>query len=263
MNPKPRRPSLLNLFTIMTRNEAIDLMLCRAHPLPPEDDPVWEQLALYLEENPELADWYAQGTSAEQGLKSTLNGLQTNETPKALPKPIVASTSRRNLLRMAASVTLLGGGAAAWLARPVAYRHAGKAADYAAFCEDMCLYADRLLKLDHKGEKISEMRSWLAAHPAPNPQKLPSAVDARPAKGCKVVTWGELSVGLICFRKEDNTLVHIFTLPSSALSKVPALAEMAKPQVIDGREVVGWPDDKVINILVPAKRGTTTKELLA
>jgi hypothetical protein len=247
----------------MTRNEAIELMLCRVHPLPPEDDPVWEQLALYLEANPDLADWYAQGTAAEQELKSALSGLPTIETPKALPIPAVVSTSRRHVLRIAASVTLLGGAAAAWLARPVAYRHAGGAADYAAFCEDMCIYADRLLKLDHEDEQIHELRGWLSAHPAPSPEKLPPAVEGRPAKGCKVVPWGERAVGLICFHKEDGHLVHIFSLPSSVLNSVPTLADMVKPRLFDGREVVGWPDDKVINILVPAERGTSTKELLA
>jgi hypothetical protein len=236
-------------------------MLCKVHPLPAEEDPVWEQLAVYLEENADLSEWYAEGTAAEQKLKSILQEISPLETPKTLPKPVVASTSRRNLLRMAASVTLLGSGAA-WLARPIAYRHTGKTASYAAFCEDMCIFADRLLKLDHKREQINDLRGWLAAHLAPNPEKLPPAVDGRTAKGCKVVPWGEHTVGLICFHKADDTLVHIFSLPSSALSSLPTPTEMTKPQVIDGREVVGWTDNKVVNILVPAKRGTSTKELL-
>jgi hypothetical protein len=248
----------------MTRNEAIDLLLCRTSPLPAETDPVWEELVVYLEEHPDLAEWFSKGTSAEQHLHAAIQGVELSEQPKALPKPSRAPiTSRRSMLRIAASFAVLGSGAAAWLGRPIGYHHADGAADYAAFCEDMCVFADRLLRLDHQSRKMPELNQWLAERSMKVPESLPGIIPQQVTKGCKVVNWGSNKVSLICFTKPDASVVHIFTLPKSALSGQPSADEMARPRMVDGREIVGWADADVVNILLPAKRGTSTKELLA
>jgi hypothetical protein len=249
---------------MMTREYALDLMLCRVQPLPPEDHADWEELALYLEEHPELATWFDSASPADAALSQALQEIDTPPAPTKLPaNPAAASSSRRGFLKAAAAVTLLGGGATSWLMRPVAYRHSMAAASYADFCEDMCIFASRLMKLDHKGTSLPPLRSWLSEHSLPQPSQLPTSVASRTMKGCKEVPWGARKVGLICFMKEDGSVVHVFSVRRDVLQSVPDATAMAQATVYAGREVVGWADQENVSVLVPSKVGTSTRELLA
>jgi hypothetical protein len=245
----------------MTRQQAIDLLLSRAQPLPAETDPIWEELADYLEEHPDLAEWFSQGSRAEVELRAVLQTVGKDSKPP-VSRPVVVA-SRRTWLRAAASIALVGTGVGAWLARPVGYRHATAAAHYADFCEDMGVFADRLLKLDHKANQLPELSAWLAERALPGPEQLPAQVAQGSLVGCKAVRWGQRDVGLVCFRKQDGSVVHIFTLQKSALSSEASAQELATARNVDGREIVGWQHGQVVSILVPAKRGVTTRELLS
>ena len=245
----------------MNHERAIALLLATASPLPPEDHPEWEELATHLEVHPELNDWFARMTSADASLEQAIQGLSTQVvlTSGKTAQPF----SRRRWLKAAAAVVVAGAGGAGWLARPIAYRHRGAEVSYADFCEDMCVYATRLLSLDHKHSEYVQLRAWMHDHGAPVPQgSLPSAIATRMTKGCKRVDWGQRKVGLICFSKEDGKLVHIFSMQVTDLAAVPSKDTMLQPALYEGREVVGWIMGDTINVLVPAKVGTTTAELL-
>lgn len=246
----------------MNREYAIALLLRTADPLPAEDHPDWEALAQYLEQDPALDAWFAQSTEADTALHLTLGGITAPET-KMQARPTTSAMNRRSWMKAAATFTVLSGGAAAWLLRPIGYAHTGMSVSYLNYCEDMCLYATRLLKLDHKGTDLAELQQWMLGQNAPVPGELPQRVISSVAKGCKSVAWGSRSVGLICFMRSNGELVHIFSLPAAALAEFPDAAEMKQPRSYLGREVVGWKTGGVVNILVAAKPGTPTADLLA
>jgi hypothetical protein len=249
----------------MTRERAISLMLATADPLPPETHPDWTALVEMLEKDPQLDAWFTQMTPADTALQKAMSELHTEvKTPEVIKRSELLTSRRVWLQRAAAAALVAGGGGAAWLTRPVAYEHLGTSVSYEDFCSDMCVYAARLLKLEHKGSSIAQLQQWMTEKTAPTPLgRMPPAVAARMAKGCKRVPWGSREVGLICFSKEDGRIVHIFSLPAQQLAAQPSAEALRRAQNFGGREVVGWVAEGVVNILVSAKPGTSTAELLS
>lgn len=245
----------------MNHERAIALLLATANPLPAEDHPEWEDLAAHLEAHPELNEWFTRMTPADASLEQAIQGLNTQVTLRqATP---VKSMPRRQWLRAAAAAAVVSVGGASWLARPIGFRHREGEVSYQDFCEDMCVYASRLLSLDHKHPEYAHLLTWMSDHGAPVPNgSLPASIATRMMKGCKQVTWGQRKAGLICFAKEDGSVVHIFSTPLASLADVPSADTMLRPTQYDGREVVGWIMGNTINALVPARAGTTTAELL-
>lgn len=247
----------------MTKERAIQLALGTANPLPPETDPEWTEFAEFLEVQPELDAWFANLSPADAALADALQRLDP-PTPQAatfLPTPVQAPMTRRRWLAAAACATL-SAASAAWLLRPPAYRHAKRPASYAGFCEDMCIFAASMFRLDHKAPQFDALAQWLTQRATPAPGSYPAAVTQRMAKGCKTVSWGDRAVGLICFARADGALVHIFSIPETALAALPSAEEIRTLKSFGGRDVAGWSAKGTVSILVSGKPGTPIADLL-
>lgn len=254
----------------MNRERAISLLNYTASPLPAEDDPEWEELVAFLEADPSLQAWFTSQSPADALLEDVLAKLPETRTTappaKVITPPTNVWTRRRWLVASAAGVAATLGGGAWVLERPTNFAHADGPSDFAGFREDMARFADRLFRLNKKSESPQTLITFLTEKGGDTPtdwKTLPPKIADKPARGCRVIDWGQQRVGLICFLRDERQVVHLFSIKTSSLRSQTPAADMRAPTVLHGRECCGWVQGDYVHLLVGAKPGVPVQDLLA
>jgi hypothetical protein len=254
-------------MTSMNAQRALELLNCTAQPLPAETDSEWELLSQFLEKNPKLAAWFETQSEADTAAREAISQLQPSKPAPA--RVLTGDFTRRQWLGKAAAGIAASVAAGYWvLERPTNFAHADGRADFAGFREDMARFADRLFRLNKKDASWEPLIAWLQQSSATTPEStavLPPKIAANAAKGCRSIPWGQNTVGLLCFQKQNSSeVVHLFSTKQSSLAQaVPSSEEMRQTTVLHGRECAGWAANGLVHVLVGSKPGISVGELLA
>ena len=92
---------------------------------------------------------------------------------------------------------------------------------------------------------------------------VPRKIDTKKGVGCKVFEWNDNKVSIICFKRDEKKVVHMFVIERSALSDVDDFSD-GKLSVAHhgGLENGGWIDSKNIYLLVGSSENIQVSDLL-
>ncbi len=131
------------------------------------------------------------------------------------------------------------------------------------FREQMAWFASQRFVLDKRFDTNSASANWLRDNHFPAPQSIPGKLVRFQGMGCKKIDWQGQKVGLICFKNEDNEIVHLFIVDRAAISHDPDAARAYDEAfVFHDRETKGWKDDNRLYLLVGSEPGVLVSGLM-
>lgn len=102
--------------------------------------------------------------------------------------------------------------------------------------------------LDHKAPSLESIANWLNERTAPSFTELPESLTALAPIGCKELTWRGNPVTLVCFHREDGTIVHLFIGNRTAETNTlfAGVSDIARVHEL---ETGGWLTDQHVYLL--------------
>ncbi len=197
---------------------------------------------------------------AEEELKATLAKTSTQSPARQYLWPALAAAAA---LVIGVFIYLPKGGDGQGdgdgkLAQVVA-GHSGRTLD--SFRGDMVNFVQDNLELHHEGDSLAELGVWLTAHGAPMVQ-LRESVGSGKGMGCAVVEWGESKVSLICFRTEDDQVVHLFVAKRCDVDCDNLEKMIAADVEARGLHTAGWVDGESLYLMVGGDPSVQVDQLL-
>lgn len=107
---------------------------------------------------------------------------------------------------------------------------------------------DARFLLDFNTDSLTSIQSWLDEHNAPNFKELPAELLTQAPIGCKTLTWREQPITLVCFHRDDGTIVHLFITDKNETTKA-LLADIQQIQRVHSVETGGWTTNDHIYLL--------------
>jgi hypothetical protein len=141
-------------------------------------------------------------------------------------------------------VILLAAGAAGWWqwGNPSVLR----GETVAALSDETLRYSRRVPRLDFRHPEVTEVRRWLAEAGAVLPADLPDWITSLPAKGCRVLSFHEQPVALICFSGQRTYHLYVAPRPIADAEELPAFPEVRD---VNGWGVARWADERFVYAL--------------
>ena len=180
------------------------------------------------ERDPALAQWWDeeqeldrviadkfQGGKIPAGLKARL--LE----PNLIHLPTRASWPRRIAL-LAASIVLLAVFFGSWRGL---FQPANSLADYR---DEMVSFVRLDPALDLKTAQLARVTEFLKERAAPNELEMPPGLQQMEPVGCRTLRYRGADVALVCFRRADGNLVHLFVIERPGMGK--SLASRQEPK---------------------------------
>jgi hypothetical protein len=188
---------------------------------PGVDDPNDPSIAEALQEvarNPGLAVWFAQEQAFDRAIAAHLEaipapfGLRTRILAGAVSP--VESRPWSWVVKLAAIVALL------FLFVQVAgLFRASAPAGIQDYAREMVSFVRIPPPLEMESSDLSAIKNWLSKKNAA-PTDIPPRLAALQPVGCRVLSFRDQEVTLICFRREGNRLAHLFVVNRAALPKM-------------------------------------------
>jgi len=96
--------------------------------------------------------------------------------------------------------------------------------------------------LDFKASNLSDINDWLRASGSKADFRVPQNVASHSTVGCRVLSFEGHAVTLVCFRRDQGGLIHLFVVEGSAIPGLPDRqhAEVAAEQ--RGWTTAAWAD---------------------
>ena len=114
--------------------------------------------------------------------------------------------------------------------------------------------------LEMESSDLGAIKNWLAKKDAA-PTDIPPRLAALQPVGCRVLSFRDQEVTLICFRREGNRLAHLFVVNRAAL---PKMKPGEKPVFAEAGEwtTASWVEnDRVYMIAVQGDRAAVQRYL--
>ncbi len=226
---------------------------------PGEEDRADPQIAeafAATEQNPELARWLAEEQAFDRAMAAHLAaipapfGLRTRLLAQAAPpRP---SRWSRWILSLAGAAALL------FLLVQVAdfWRNAAPAsAALPSFASEMVSFVKLDPPLELMSGDLGTIKGWIAKQESPTPQ-VPPQMAALPPVGCRVLSFREHDVTLICFQRDGKRLAHLFVVDRAALPSVKPGAPPTFNQTGDWATASWAEKDRVYMIAVQGDQAT-------
>ncbi|MGJ8723589.1 MAG: hypothetical protein ACSHYB_03440 [Roseibacillus sp.] len=239
-----------------------------------DDDPLIAESLRAAKADPELSAWLDDQIAFDRELAQTLSqaepplGSREALLTAYQEQQVVSLPKRRiprNAVWAAAAILLLStAGLIKFFAFPPPVEFAQTAnPTVETLREQMAYFASQRFVLDETFQTNTESAAWLATEQFPTLTNLPGKLTQYRGMGCKKINWNERKVGLICFKNNDNEIVHLFVLDRTELESNPAHeAEFEKVIVFHDRETKGWSDEKQAYLLVGSEPGVSVHNLL-
>jgi hypothetical protein len=217
----------------MDKSEARGLLSLHRAGDVAEDERIAEALRL-AQSDPELFAWWQK----EQALDETIGAkLRDMPVPAGLKERILAPSPpiefprprRRNWLLAAAAC--LAAFAVIFSSWRGLFQPANSLAD---FRDEMTSFVKVDPALALTTDQLPRITSWLEKNNAPAQVNLPKGLRALDPIGCRTLRYRGHDVALICFKRDNGLLAHIFVLDRRAFPRLP---DRASPQFA-ARE--GW-----------------------
>jgi len=193
---------------------------------PETEEPLFKQAKAAAAADPELAQWWAEQQEFDRVIATKLAGA---EVPRDLQARIMAQKERapsqierhlsvrsgwsRGLLLAAASIVALAVIFSSWRG---AFQPAASLAD---FRDEMVSFVRLDPPLDVESSQLARLTAFLQEHGAPAQLHLPEKLQQLDAVGCRRLRYRGQEVALVCFKRADGELVHMFAIDRSAFAK--------------------------------------------
>ena len=257
----------------MDKNQIRENLASYSPELFQDGDPLFADSLLAAKADPELSAWLDEQVALDNEFTEALSSIQP---PSGCREAILAAVEKDKVVHLpkrrfpramwaaAAILFLTTAGLVKFFAFPPAVEFAQTPnPDVQTFREQMAYFADQRFVLDKFYKDNSKSAEWLAAKDYPSLADLPENLTEYGGMGCKKIDWNDREVGLICFKNEDNELVHLFVVNRAELEANPAHeAEFDKVLVFHDRETKGWSDDKNSYVLVGSEPGVKIGNIL-
>ncbi|MEO5718337.1 MAG: hypothetical protein ABIR29_07170 [Chthoniobacterales bacterium] len=204
----------------MNEQEArLILQACRPGDEDYGDPQVVEALQM-AEQSPELVRWLAEEQAFDRAMAVQLAALPA---PFGLKTRILAQHAPPASSRMARWIFSLAGAAALLflLVQVVDFWRSAAPATAAlpSYASEMVSFVKLPPPLEMESNNLGTIKDWLAQNRKLTPE-VPANMAALPPVGCRILSYREHKVTLVCFHREDGRLVHLFVVDRSALPKV-------------------------------------------
>ncbi len=172
------------------------------------------------ESDPTLATWWAEEKELDQVITAKLMstsvpaGLKERLLTSEIPKP-VRGTWRRPILLAAACLVAMAVLFGSWRGP---FRPAVSLADYRG---EMVGFIKLTPPLQLETSNLSRITESLQKSDAPAGFEIPEKLRELHPVGCRTLRFHGHDVALICFRRENGKLAHLFVVNSAALPGLP------------------------------------------
>jgi len=236
----------------MTEREA-RLILQAYRPGVGPDDP---EVAAALQEaarNPELSRWFAEEQAFDRAIAAHLGnlpapfGLKTRILAQLRPPAAAA--------RWSWAVKLAGAAALLFLLTQIVslFRPAAPRELVSNYAREMVSFIRLGGTLDMKSDDLGQIEGWLSKRDAA-PGFVPPRLAALQPLGCRLFSFRDQTVTLICFKRDNDRLAHLFVVGRAALPQMKAGAPPVFTSVGDWMTASWVENDRVYMIAVQGDR---------
>ena len=207
------------------------LSLYRAGETPA--DARFEEAKTAAKNNPELARWWEKEQELDRVIASKLSdiplpaGLANRLTAPPQPTEAARAPWRRSLLLAAATIVALAIIFGSWRGP---FQPADTLANYRG---EMVSFIKLTPALELKSNDFAQLTDFLKRTGAPSNLSLPAGLQKSEPIGCRTLRFRGHDVALVCFKRSNGQLAHLFVLPRSALPGLPRNGEREYAQESD------------------------------
>ena len=218
------------------------------------DDP---EVAAALQEaarNPELARWFAEEQAFDRAIAAHLGNVPA---PFGLKTRILAQLgSPAAPHRWSWAVKLAGVAALLFLLTQVVslFRPAIPKAQVSNYAREMVSFVRLGGTLDMESQDLGQIKEWLSKKEA-SPGFVPPRLAALQPLGCRLLSFRGQTVTLICFKRDNDRLAHLFVVDRAALPQMKSGAPPVFAGVGDWMTASWVENDRVYMIAVQGDRG--------
>jgi hypothetical protein len=205
----------------MTEGEARLILQSYRPGLDEPNDPQFAGALRMLNENPELARWWAEEQAFDQAIATQLAavpepfGLKTRILARAVtPQRFRFARWMVGLAGAAALLFLLGQVADLWRNSRTA---SGALPDYA---NEMVSFIKMPPPLELMSSDLNTIERFVSRKNAILPADMPPRLAALDPVGCRILAFRGHDVTLICFKRDNGGLAHLFTVSQSVLPSI-------------------------------------------
>jgi hypothetical protein len=225
-----------------------------------QTDPQFAEALKEAARDPELARWFGEEREFDRAIAAHLEsvpvplGLKTRILANAAPGAASKSSWAAALAVVAAVLFLLAQIVNLW--RDSAHSFASLP-DYQ---REMVSFIQLPPPLDMESSNLGEIKNWLAKKEVTQ-VAVPARLATLDPVGCRILSFRGRKVTLICFRRSEKNLAHLFVVDCAAL---PKLKPGASPVFADEGEwtTASWAEkDRVYMIAVQGGRDTAKRYL--
>jgi hypothetical protein len=192
-------------------------------------DPRFVDARRRAEMNPALAQWWTSDKEVDRAIAAKLANVSVPADLKArlMSRRQVSATPPRPSWKRAALLA-----AACLIALAVLFgswrgpfQPAVSLADYR---DEMVGFIKVDPTLEMKSPDLAEMKDWLQKNRAPSELVLPKKLQGLEPIGCRTLRFRGHDVALICFKRKEGGLLHLFVVNRAAL---PDIAKSIGPEI--------------------------------
>lgn len=177
------------------------------------------------EADPGLAQWWAQEKELDRIITRKLQdapvpaGLKARLLRPPESSPPIRSGWTRGIALLAAAIVLL---AVFFSSQRGLFQPAASLADYR---EEMVSFIKSDPPLQLETSELPRVNEFLGKTGVPSPVDFPATLQQMKPAGCRTLRFHGNDVALICFKRGEGKLLHLFVVNQSALKKMPAAGD--------------------------------------
>ena len=222
----------------------------------PGADPDDPEVAAALQEaarNPELAHWFAEEQAFDRAIAAHLGnvpapfGLKTRILAQAAPP--AASRQWSWAVRLAGVVAIL------FLLTQIIslFRPGAPETRVSNYAQEMVSFIRLGGALDVESHDLHQIEEWLSKKEA-SPGFVPPRLAALQPLGCRLLSFRGQTVTLICFKRDNDRLAHLFVVDRAAMPQMKSGAPPVFAGVGDWMTASWVENDRVFMIAVQGDR---------
>ena len=211
-------------------------------------DPRFAEARGKAESNSGLTQWWEREKEVDRMIGAKLASVAVPADLKArlisrqkIAAPLRSRWTRAALLA-AACLVALGVFYGSWRGP---FRPAFALADYR---DEMVGFIKVDPTLEMKSPDLAQVEDWLQKNRAPSELVLPKKLQELEPIGCRTLRFRGRDVALICFKRKEGGLLHLFVVHHTA---VPGVKESGRPQVAAQRDwmTAAWREGEMIYLM--------------
>lgn len=189
--------------------------------------------------DPELTRWWAEDQDIDRAITARLAAAAVPAdlearlaSHSAVTSPVPQRPWRRSVVLAAAAMIALAVVFNFWRG---SFQPAASLADYR---DEMVSFIKTTPSLEMETDKLDRISQFLETSGAPSQLEIPKALRELAPVGCRVLRFRGNDVTLICFRRTDGHIAHLFVVRRGALPRLPDAPQYAAAE--DGWITAAW-----------------------